>query len=86
MSASPDVLVGSFAAENRSVFRARLTLHRPHVGNGEKAPVRMLLPNASPEALQESHLGWHRTHSITGIDFLLEYTPLETGKISLEYV
>ncbi len=26
MSASPDVLVGSFAAENRSVFRARFTL------------------------------------------------------------
>ncbi len=26
MSASPDILVGSFAAENRSVFRAHLTL------------------------------------------------------------
>ncbi len=63
MSASPDVLVGSFAVENRSVFRARLTLHRPHVGNGQKAPIQMLLPNAFPEALQESLLGWHRTRN-----------------------
>ena len=84
----PDVLVGSFVAENRSVFRARLTLlHRPHADNGQKALIRMLLPNASLEELQESHLGCHRTvASYTRCGSIvsdLNRHQMHTGQISL---
>ncbi len=43
-------------------YLAWYKLHRPHVGSGQKAPIRMLLSNASLEALQKSYLGWHRAH------------------------
>ncbi len=44
MSASPDVLVESFAAENRSVFRARLTLRQAYPNLGSSKIFELMKP------------------------------------------
>ncbi len=57
-------------------YVAWYNLHRPHAGNEQQAPIRMLLPNASLEALQKSHSERHRTNITLIRLFMIYYTEL----------